>query len=193
AVLRYKKPAKHSIGIDIDAQIVANRREDLGISCELLCTDATLWLRDQQFKGDELIYCDPPYVTSTRAQQRIYRHELSDEQHCMLLRVLCSLPCKIILSGYANPIYEAELKDWRTVTFMSKTHAGMRQETLWMNFDEPNELHDYSYIGDTFREREATKRRLNTLKARIEKLGFIERSLLMSWMKELQATELDTL
>ncbi|WP_295543331.1 DNA adenine methylase [uncultured Pseudacidovorax sp.] len=192
AVMRHKKAAQRTIGIDVDPQVVTERGADLGVPCELVCADATSWLKAQQFKGDELIYCDPPYVASTRARQRIYRHELADEQHHALLDVLCSLNCKVILSGYANPLYEAALKGWRSVTFMSKTHAGMREETLWMNFDEPDELHDYSYIGNTFREREAVKRRLTNLKIRIERLAPIERASLAFWLNEQRAFGLET-
>lgn len=180
--MRHKRVALRTIGIDVDAQVVARRSVDLGVPCELVCADATSWLKTQQFKGDELIYCDPPYVASTRARERIYRHELSEEQHQRLLDVLCKLHCKIILSGYANPLYEAALKDWRAETFMSMTHSGVREETLWMNFDEPNELHDYSYIGSTFRERETVKRRLTSLKNRIDRLAPIERAALASWL-----------
>ncbi len=191
SVMRHKKAAEHSIGIDLDQQVVDVRTVDLDVQCELICTDATAWLKAQKFAGDELIYCDPPYVASTRSQQRVYRHELGDGQHLALLQVLCSLPCKVILSGYASPIYETALEDWRSVTFMSKTHAGMREETLWMNFAEPKELHDYSYIGRTFREREAVKRRLSSLKDRIERLAPIERASLAQWLDEQRDIELE--
>ena len=190
--MRHKKPAQRSIGIDIDVRVVTQRNLDLGVRCDLVCADATGWLKARQFSGDELIYCDPPYIASTRARKRVYRYELSDEQHQTLLDVLCSLRCNVILSGYENPLYKAALKGWRSETFMSKTHVGMREETLWMNFEEPDELHDYSYIGSTFREREAVKRRLTNLKSRIGRLDPIERAALAVWLDEQRASERDS-
>lgn len=190
SVMRRKRPAAHSIGLDLDRQVVESRVADLDVQCELICADATTWLKAQRFVGDELIYCDPPYVASTRSQQRVYRHDLGDTQHLALLQVLCSLPCKVILSGYTNPLYETALENWRSLTFMSKTHAGMREETLWMNFAEPKELHDYSYLGSTFREREAVKRRLSNLKSRIERLAPIERASLAHWLEVQRDAEL---
>lgn len=189
AVMRHKRAAECTIGIDIDPQIVAKRSFDLEVPCELVCADATAWLRDQSFKGDELIYCDPPYVASTRASLQIYRHELTLDQHKVLLDVLGSLRCKVILSGYTNPLYEAVLNGWRSMTFMSKTHSGMREETLWMNFDEPKELHDYSFVGTTFREREVVKRRLTNIKKRIRSLTAMEQASLASWLTEQRSLE----
>lgn len=182
--MRRKKPAEESIGIDIDPQIIAARHEDLGDACRLICSNATTWLQEQSFKGDELVYCDPPYLRSTRRSERVYRHEMSERQHIDLLTALRRLPGPVILSGYASDLYDELLCDWRTVTFRAKTHAGVRIETLWMNFETPSQLHDYSCLGSNFREREAIRRRVASIQARIERLPDVERACLAAWLSE---------
>lgn len=84
--------------------------------------------------GNVLIYCDPPYVLSTRTRKQ-YRHEMSDDEHEELLYVLCGSKAKVMLSGYDNPLYEKYLRGWRK----EKVHAraqnnSARVETLWMNY-----------------------------------------------------------
>src|SRR4051794_35841265 len=74
AVLRHKLPAQHSIGIDIDPNVIEwwqVRHPNLG---EFIRGEATQILRDYPFTGSELLYCDPPYLPSTRKRQRVYPH-----------------------------------------------------------------------------------------------------------------------
>jgi DNA adenine methylase len=82
-------------------------------------------------------YLDPPYVGVGR---KIYgRFGLSDEEHVELCRRIRRLRGKVALSGYANPIYERHLPDWRTVSRrMALRMKGIgsveRIETLWLNY-----------------------------------------------------------
>jgi len=50
-----------------------------------------------------LIYCD---VCNTRMEKDSYVHELTDEQHKILVETLLSVPGHKILSGYKTPIYQ---------------------------------------------------------------------------------------
>lgn len=80
-----------------------------------------------------LIYADPPYVLSTRSQ-RHYRYEMTDEEHAELLDVLDEHPGPVLLSGYANPLYDERLKHWRRVERKALAEAGrIRTEVLWIN------------------------------------------------------------
>lgn len=84
-----------------------------------------------------LIYCDPPYLQNLR-KKNIYKHEMSNEQHIELLKLLKASMSKIILSGYDNDLYNAELSDWNTAEKKTTAQMGLyRIEKLWMNF-EPN-------------------------------------------------------
>lgn len=185
AVMRHKKVASRNIGIDLDPKVLARWRLERQMQgYELYEADAVQFLESFDFQGGELVYADPPYVLSTRRQAKIYSYEYSDHDHQRLLDVLTTLPCKVMLSGYDNEFYRARLSDWRKVSFTAKTHVGVREECVWLNFPQETQLHDARYLGDTFRERQSTQRRQERLRSRIERMSPIERSELFRWMEE---------
>jgi len=89
-----------------------------------------------------LIYCDPPYVHSTREahSRRIYHSEMSDEEHGKLAKLLKKCKAKVIVSGYPSDLYKEIYKGWRVATFDIANHAaggnqkGRETECLWMNY-----------------------------------------------------------
>ena len=89
-----------------------------------------------------LIYCDPPYVHSTREENscNVYHAEMSDSEHAQLAKLLQGCRAKIVLSGYRSPLYDDLYKNWRLSTFEIANHAagGRRKERktecLWFNF-----------------------------------------------------------
>lgn len=84
-----------------------------------------------------LHYVDPPYLLSTRSSMRAdYEHEMTDADHEELLGFLKTLKGRVVLSGYASPLYDEVLADWRRVQKPTRTAgAAARVETLWMNFE----------------------------------------------------------
>lgn len=176
AVMRHKRPADRSIGVDIDSQVIAEWRTLPLQHCDLVHSDAASFLAEYDYRGDELIYADPPYVASTRHRAKVYRHEYTVDDHVQLLKTLCEVPCKVLLSGYDNELYARQLPSWRKVSFPAKTHTGVREECVWMNFEPPVRLHDATYLGDTFRERETIRKRHARLMARFEQMDPVERS-----------------
>ncbi len=88
-----------------------------------------------------LHYVDPPYVHATRGQgnpydvkYRGYAHELTDDDHRELLTFLRGLRGRVVLSGYAHPIYDDVLSDWRRVEIAAHADgARPRTEVLWIN------------------------------------------------------------
>lgn len=81
-----------------------------------------------------LIYCDPPYVLSTRGRRQ-YRFEMSDDDHEALLKELCKSRAKVMLSGYENSLYDRYLNGWRKEQITARAqNTGLRVETLWMNY-----------------------------------------------------------
>ena len=148
-----------------------------------LCGDSLDFLQSQTFTGCEFIYCDPPYLMDTRSSQRpLYDFEFGDcEQHERLLSVLLDLPCPVAISGYWSELYADMLSQWRTHSFEAVTRSGnMAQEWLWMNYQEPRALHDYSYLGDDFRERERIKRKAERWVKRFSSLPELERKAVLS-------------
>lgn len=92
--------------------------------------------------SDVLLYVDPPYLGSTRANDRSYRHELmADDEHRELAAALRACKASVVLSGYASDLYDQELyPDWHRRTFVTGTGQGPagsgwsnRTEVLWSN------------------------------------------------------------
>lgn len=85
--------------------------------------------------SDVFIYADPPYLHGTR-KNYLYKHEMSDEAHQVLLECLVKHPGKVLLSGYENDLYNTVLYGWTKVKKDTRAEGGRkRTETLWMNYD----------------------------------------------------------
>lgn len=97
---------------------------------------------------DTLIYCDPPYLASTRKSRQAasgaadYRHDMGTvEAHERLAEVLCATPATVILSGYPSPLYESLYAGWGSVDFQVTAHSSNalttgrtgRVERIWSN------------------------------------------------------------
>jgi hypothetical protein len=187
-VMRLKRPASLSIGVAVDAK-VTNKVKCALPGVHVVCDDAISFLKAYNYKGRELVYADPPYLGSTRASARsIYKHEMmSDDDYLELLAVLKSLPCMVMISGYWSELYARELKEWRSISFQAMTRGGFAAtEWLWMNYPEPFELHDYSFLGDNFREREWIKRKKMRWTERLKSMPALERFAILSVLQEHQ-------
>jgi DNA adenine methylase len=81
-----------------------------------------------------LFYVDPPYVHSTRGEDRLYRFEMTDNDHAALADQLKRVKGDVILSGYDSDLYRDLYADWRMVSVetdtMRKTKAS---ECLWLS------------------------------------------------------------
>lgn len=92
---------------------------------------------------DTLFYVDPPYLPETRApsnkydlKHRMYRHELTREDHVRLLEYVPTLAGMVVLSGYPSELYDEALTGggWRRVTKEAFADgARPRVEVLWLN------------------------------------------------------------
>lgn len=86
-----------------------------------------------------LHYVDPPYPHSTRSPARNstrknYTHEMDDADHEALVAFLRRVSGAVVLSGYANPLYDHALADWRRVERISLADSARpRLEVLWLN------------------------------------------------------------
>lgn len=154
-------------------------------SYTFILANALDFLASCHFRGDEFVYLDPPYLMSTRKSKRdLYRHEFgSVDEHAALLSLIRSLPCMVAISGYWSELYADMLHDWRSYLFQAHTRQGMETEWLWMNYQEPIALHDYSYLGDNFRERERIKRKAKRWVNRFLSLDVLERRAIVSELK----------
>src|SRR5713226_9695985 len=104
AVLRHKKPSPKGIAIDRDPEVIGYWRQSLPSFASYIETDALEFLTANHFSGDEVVYCDPPYLPSTRRRGRVYRYDYDRRDHERLLEVLRRLPCRILISGYPSQL-----------------------------------------------------------------------------------------
>lgn len=110
---------------------------------------------------DTLIYCDPPYLASTRVARKDrnraadYRHDMGDAaEHERLARVLRSTPATVILSGYPSPLYDELYDGWQRLDYQVTAHSSNsrrgertgRVESIWTNrpVDGPTRLFEYA-------------------------------------------------
>lgn len=156
----------------------------------MIQSDALKWLPRRPWQPDDVIYCDPPYLWETRSKKRLYENELTDEQHQKLLDVVVDLPCRVLLSGYPSPLYADRLADWRCIEYDAMTRGGVtRRECLWCNFPEPEELHDYRWIGRDFRDRERIQRRWMNWLGQLLDMPPVERNAMLAVLNEGAAAE----
>ena len=188
ALMRYKQPASVNIGLDIDPFTVAQWERQSNL--QIICTDAVQYLTCFPFAGDEFIYVDPPYLTSTRRSRRpLYKYQYTEQQHIELLRLLNVLPCNVLISGYWSNLYESYLHHWRHETFTARTRSGSKAtEYIWMNYPKPDNLHDYRFLGDSYRDRERIRRRTQRWKDNLETMPPVERNALLHSLIEAHET-----
>lgn len=88
-----------------------------------------------------LHYVDPPYLPEVRSpankydlKYRMYRHELTVENHRELAKSLRDLAGMVILSGYPSALYRDLFHDWPSIERASHADGARdRTEVLWFN------------------------------------------------------------
>jgi DNA adenine methylase len=199
AVLLRKRPAQTNIAIDSDAQTCAALKATLataGASAIVICDDALTWLERNRrdFNQRTVVYCDPPYLQSTRKRpERYYAREARQEwKHETLLTVLARLAAggvNVMLSGYRSELYDRELATWRRVDYRAATRGGPVTECLWCSFEAPSRLHDYRFLGRNFRERERIKRKKARWLGKLGRVTPIEAAAILAALDEWRAAE----
>lgn len=104
---------------------------------------------------DAVIYCDPPYIHSTRNKNsqvhtvRDYAFEMTDVEHELFLLVAKHMKAKVLISGYDNELYNTLLDGWHRVEIsvisgmsaaLPNADDGKRVEVLWANWPVKQQL-----------------------------------------------------
>tara|TARA_R110000823_G_scaffold102096_1_gene219062 strand:+ start:70777 stop:71598 length:822 start_codon:yes stop_codon:yes gene_type:complete len=132
-----------------------------------------------------VIYCDPPYLLETRTGGTRYKHEMTKEGHERFLNTVTKIDAPVLVSHYKNDMYDSHLKGWNTISFMSQTRSGKpRRETVYFNYEKPTELHDYSYFGNCYRERENNKKRAANIVAKFERMKPLEKNYYLNALQQ---------
>lgn len=175
-----KRPAgRWSYGFELDPRLVAGwkarcrmdliveQRDGLQALRELL----DRWSAEGVPPERVVVYCDPPYLMHTRRWKvPVYHREWSEEDHIAFLAMLPALKARVIVSHLPCEEYATALSAWHTFTFNNKTRKGVQLEQVWTNYRPGADLHEYTYVGNTFRERERIKRQLAILCKRFDAL-----------------------
>lgn len=92
-------------------------------------------------KPGVLQYLDPTYLPETRVAKKVYRHEMTVQQHVEMLDTILEVRhAKILISGYPSELYAKKLSGWRSASIQIDNKASMaknkpqKTETLWMNY-----------------------------------------------------------
>jgi DNA adenine methylase len=147
----YSNPAGSNLGMPGYLQAYEKRVPDCaerlaGVSLE--CRNALELIADYGKHPSVLLYCDPPYLGSTRSAN--YRHEMTgDDQHRELAAALASCRSAVVLSGYHSPLYDDLYDGWHRAELKAWTGNGIRNgatktdgdrvEVLWSNRPFPAE------------------------------------------------------
>ena len=156
AIMKRKQPALNNIGIDLNQRTLS--KFDCHYPVTLVNGCAHDFLAHYHYQGNELVYCDPPYLLQTRSSNRRYRFDYRERDHIALLELLKTLSCHVILSGYASSLYDRLLKGWNITELQVMNQAGVRTEKLWFNFTI-DRVHWASYAGKNFTDRQRIKRK----------------------------------
>lgn len=90
-----------------------------------------------------------------------------------------------MISGYWSQLYATRLADWRTISYKAVTRGGkLATEWLWMNYPEPIELHDYSFLGENKQQRQDFKRMQARWKTKLEQMPIQKRRALLAAIRD---------
>ena len=187
AIMQRKPASLHNIAIDLDPRALADFECDYPVEKVHGCAHS--YLSNYPFQGRELVYCDPPYLHTTRSSKRRYRFDYEEQDHLDLLVLLKQLSCSVILSGYPSVLYDEHLDGWRSMELQVMNQAGVRTEKLWFNFT-PDRIHWPSFAGKDFTDRQRIKRKAENWGRRYQALPHAERLAVLSSMMAVEAGEL---
>jgi DNA adenine methylase len=100
--------------------------------------------RYERLGANTLWYLDPPYVPETRVSKKVYRAEMTADEHVLLIKRIKSIRGMVVVSGYPSDLYDRALDGWLRVTknvvclaSNAAPRAGgcrpRRTECLWIN------------------------------------------------------------
>lgn len=147
----YRDPAGSSIGMPgylagYVGRVGPAAARLAGVSLE--CRPALELIADYGKAENALLYCDPPYLGSTRSAN--YQHEMtSDVRHRELAAALADCRAAVVLSGYHSPLYNDLYDGWHRAELRAWTGNGIRNgatktdgdrvEVLWSNRPFPED------------------------------------------------------
>lgn len=174
-----------SILMDIDPIVCANLSKIVRPGAIIINHDAISFLKCSvdliTFLHDighcVFMYLDPPYPFSVRKSvDPIYKYEMSDPQHVELLKLISHVKFNFAISSYQNELYDSHLSGCNIIDFNNATRQGIARERVYFNYELPDKLHDYSFIGNDFRERAKFKMQRDHMVSKINRMPALLRN-----------------
>lgn len=136
----YSRAIRAAAKVFCQANVSVERRD---------ANDLISWILERHNGPEALLYCDPPYLHSTRVNKAVYGAEMSLEQHKKFLALVKDCKANVCISGYASDLYDTELADWKRVekdvpckgaAVATGTLSPRRKEILWINYGPPGRI-----------------------------------------------------
>jgi site-specific DNA-adenine methylase len=132
-----------------------------------------------------VFYFDPPYLMETRSYQKpVYRYDWTAKDHNRFLKAVQAVKSPAMISHYPCQLYDNTLKKWRKITYRTMTRAGVRDESLYLNFPQPALLQCPRLVGAGFLDRQRIQRKVDRLLERLKKEPEEERAAILSCIIE---------
>jgi hypothetical protein len=191
-IMLTKKPAATNIAIELDPVVYRKWQKDARHlpHIQLIHGSAFDFLEKFDYSQFErvCVYLDPPYPLSSRKDPNSrYACELTDDEHIQLLNLIKKLPANVdvLISTYPNLMYAEALIDWHCIRFQSQTRRGKAWELLFINYLQIDDLHDTSFAGHNYRDRERIKKKVNRWVNKYNQMDMAERRAIFQALAQL--------
>lgn len=132
-------------------------------------------------ESDHFIFIDPPYHHSTRPNStKLYKHEMSNDQHRQLLNLANQSKNKIMIIHPKCDLYDKMLEGWRRVEVKIRYHKKTSVECIYMNYDKPKSLMVDKFLGKDCWDRQRIKRKVDRFISKLKQLPELERNMMLN-------------
>jgi len=182
-ILRKKKPAKLNVVCEKDLLTDYPTWTVVVHGCAISMLDELCYLGK-----DHLIYLDPPYIIKERREQKkLYKYELTDQEHSALIEKLLRCRCYIAISHYPCETYDVLLQHgWRRLDMKVSYRGTVVTESLYMNYPAAGQLHETTFVGKNKTERQRIKRAATNLRNRLLDMPENERQAILDAISDLR-------
>lgn len=188
-VTQHKRPAESTYGFDRDESVIKEWEMGLEKSehfdsrnfypVHRSFFDVEMFAIAKHLQGDLYVYLDPPYLKESRKNpQNIYKFEMKERaEHEELISRIKAYEWPCAICTLPNDLYDKELSKWRVLEYETVNRSGEKvTEFMYMNYEQPEKLHDYNYIGSDFREREKRQRRFNNFLEKWNRMDYLDKA-----------------
>lgn len=128
---------------------------------------------------ETFIFCDPPYLHSTRSDDQLYKFEMSEVDHVQFLSSLLQLKCNVMVIHPVCSLYDEMLSKWNKIEVKIRYNKKTSLEALYMNYSTPWTIQSTSYLGANCWDRQRIKRKGDRLINKLKQMPHLERQYIL--------------